>query len=339
MALDAERRAGLLSAKLSALVSRRWPDEPSSPATEAGSFPGGATIRRGSVGWVLVDDEPVRALGPALAWAGQHQVDEVHVLVEQHAGILARRAEAFRVPPSVWQIDRTELAPATPVEVAEPIIPSSQARAAAELLSEHGLDVAVEHGEITGEILGLEVARVVVTDDGRAHVEVGVGRHDREAFAMMHAGLDPHDALRTVIATVSTHRRPGAEPHPLNRLAPSRWLRSTLVAEPARVGASELFPVEGMLPRASVKESRPEGAVGVDVAGEPIVVVTSTGIDLDLIPTAADLRTAYAPTARLILVVPERDAHPVTRALAASLARPADLVGVAGDWRHGGPLP
>lgn len=38
----------------------------------------------------------------------------------------------------------------------------------------------VEGGELMGELLGLEVARVVVGDDGSAHVEAGVGRFDRE---------------------------------------------------------------------------------------------------------------------------------------------------------------
>jgi hypothetical protein len=63
------------------------------------------------------------------------------------------------------------------------------------------------------------------------------------------------------------------------------------------------------------------------------VAVASTGIDLDLLPTAADLRLAHAPSARLVVVVPERDAHPVTRALASSLVDPAEVVALPGDWR------
>ena len=46
-------------------------------------------------------------------------------------------------------------------------------------------------------------------------------------------------------------------------------------------------------------------------------------------PFAADARDALGgPDARLVLAVPERDAHPVTRALAARLAVPADVVAV-----------
>ncbi len=82
-----------------------------------------------------------------------------------------------------------------------------------------------------------------------------------------------------------------------------------------------------------MKDTTPEAAVGVDEAGRAIVVVTSTGIDLDLVPTAADLRSAHAPSARLVLVMPERDAHPVTRALASALVDPAEVVALPGDWR------
>ena len=57
------------------------------------------------------------------------------------------------------------------------------------------------------------------------------------------------------------------------------------------------------------------------------------GIDLDLVPSAADSRLALDPDADLVVVVPERDAHPVTQALCRRLARPAELVALAGDWR------
>jgi hypothetical protein len=63
------------------------------------------------------------------------------------------------------------------------------------------------------------------------------------------------------------------------------------------------------------------------------VVVFSVGIDLDLVPAAADARLALDPDARLLLVVPERDEHPTTRALASSLRAPAEIVTVSRDWR------
>jgi len=53
----------------------------------------------------------------------------------------------------------------------------------------------------------------------------------------------------------------------------------------------------------------------------------------DAVPAAADARLLLAPDADLLVVVPERDAHPVTQALAARLTRPAEVVALPGDWR------
>jgi hypothetical protein len=64
-----------------------------------------------------------------------------------------------------------------------------------------------------------------------------------------------------------------------------------------------------------------------------VVVVCSVGVDLDLVPAAADARLALDPLAALVLVVPERDDHPVTRSLAERLTRPATIETISGDWR------
>ena len=313
-------------------MAQQWGPPDAGVEAVASTFAGGATERRGPVGWVLVDERPERGLGPALAWARQQGVSDLHVVVDSGAGVLARRALAFRRPPTIWQAEGRALALASPAPYPPPVPPSERAEQAAEPLRSQGIDVVVEHGEIFGEVRGLEVARVVHDDQG-SHLEVGVGRHDREAFAMLHAELTPDDALARVVATVEQHRRPGAPSHPLNRLAPERWLRARLLAEPALVGAAELWAVETTVPRTSVKEAAAAAALGRRTDGEALVVVCSTGIDLDLVPAAADTRGAWAPEARLVLALPERDAHPVTRALAAALVEPAQVLTLAGEWQ------
>ena len=54
---------------------------------------------------MLIDPASERALGPALAWANRAGVGELHLLVEDHAADLARRASAFSARPTVWQIE------------------------------------------------------------------------------------------------------------------------------------------------------------------------------------------------------------------------------------------
>ena len=201
------------------------------------------------------------------------------------------------------------------------------------MLGDAGVDVVIEHGRIHGEIRGLEIARVVVDDEGAARVEVGVGRHDREAFTMVHGTLPTVEALASVIASVEAVRHPGAEPHPLRQLAAESWLRWRLIDDPALVGLRELRAAESTIARESLDEGGATIAVGRDHAGNDVVVACSVGIDLDLVPSAADARLALAPESPLVIVLPERDLHPATRQLAASLRRAAMFITVAGDWR------
>jgi hypothetical protein len=63
-------------------------------------------------------------------------------------------------------------------------------------------------------------------------------------------------------------------------------------------------------------------------------VVCSIGIDVDLVPAAADVRLTDGREARLVLVLPAADDHPLIRDLAAALADPAEVVVVPGDWRR-----
>jgi len=331
MSLDPERRRAALAAKLAALVDQRWPPgltgERDSSTNQAG-----ATRRDGSTGWVLLDGHPERGLGAAMGWARQQDVDDLHVLADEQADVLARRAAPFAHPPTIWRVEGRELVEAVPAPFPATLVPSPEADAAADLLRDAGIEVVVEHGVITGEVEGLEVARVVVDERG-ARVEVGVGRHDREAFALLHGEVPTAEALASVVDTVRGFRRAGAAPHPLNRLGAERWLRSRVIADPSLVGATELVAVEGTLPRDGVKDVMAAAAVGSALDGAPVVAVASVGIDLDLVPTAADVRSRLAPGARLVLVLPERDAHATTRALADALADPAAIVTRPGDWR------
>lgn len=334
--MSAPARPDLLGAKLRGLVAAQIGDAPRTSV----ELPGGAGLVDGASAWVLLDASPVRSFGAALVWAARQGAGEVHLVLDDaaDAGALARRAGCFDPAPTVWVVDGTRLRPAAPAPVPVPKV-APPAPALAELLVDADLEVVVEDGIVRGEVLGLEVARIVHghTSTGipieEPFLEVGVGHADRELTAMLHGALSPVDQLARVIEIVREHRRPGAERHPLNQLAPERWLRARLVADPSRIGLIRLRPSEPALPRPNLRDRAVALAVGEDPAGRPVVVACSVGVDLDLVPAAADARLATAPAARLLLVVPERDAHAVTRDLAARLVHPAELVAVADDWR------
>ena len=337
-AVEPDRRHALLAAKLTALVTAGWgAPEPAQPRA-AVPFPGGAGLRAGTTGWLLVEEAPARALGPALLWAGRAGVDRLHLLVEAGAGGLARRATAFTRAPEVWQVQGRSVARAAP----EPVGPAPRLTAEVTAWADHlraaGAEPVVEGGVLTGEVLGLEVARVVTDGEG-SRLEVGVGKHDRHVQRVMGGDVPTDAALAAAVAAVREHRRAGAPHHPLNRLASERWLRALLVDRPAHVGAVHLVPVPSPIVRDDLRQHVPAPAAGVDDEGRPLLVVCSTGIDLDLVPTAADARLADGRGPRLVLVVPERDDHPVHRTLSGLLVEPAEVRTVPDDWRSLASLP
>jgi len=340
VSLDPEQRGRLLAAKLVALIDERR--GPGGPRPVVTPLPGGAGARlEGSHGraerWVLVDAVGGLSFGAALAWATREPVDGITLLVDgAPAGSLARRAQLFDLPVEVLRVDGRALTPAapSPVSVGDEVPPS--ALELIDLLVEAGAEVVVEHGTVRGEVRGLEIARVVVADDG-ARLEVGVGRHDREAFAMVHGNRPTHEALASVIATVAAERVPGRPTHPLNRLAGERWMRRWVIEHPEVVGAVGLEAVASTTDRESLQDRASAVAVGRSLDGGPLVVACSVGADLDLVPAAADARAVHAPEAELVLALPSRDAHAVTRRLAAALHRPARLVDVEEPWRADAP--
>jgi hypothetical protein len=271
---------------------------------------------------VLAETETAAALGKAMAWARQQGVDELHVLAEDDAGVLARQAALFVDPPTVWWLHGTELH-ATDPEPLPPVTHPPDPGEFGPLLEGVGLEIVPEHDHVAGELRGLEVARVA-----HGHLEVGVGEADRELTAMLHGDLAPADALDRVVSIVNEHRQPDAPRHPLNQLVPERWLRWTLRNDPARIGLDVLLPAPSPRPRTGLRERDIACARSSDA-----VVVCSVGVALDLVPAAAEARLLLDPDARLLLAVPERDDHPVTRALAAQLRSPAEVVAVSGDWR------
>ena len=253
--------------------------------------------------------------------------------MDAESGPLARRAAAFASPPTVWRIDGTTLTVAEP----DPLPPEPpldpMVAPLADVIRSGGAEPVVERGVLRGEVLGLEVARAVVDADGPV-LEVGVGKHDRQAQGMIHTDVPTAHALARAVAMVEGHRRAGAPHHPYNQLAPERWLRARAVADPAMVGAAELTPVPSPVEVDDLRKPAPAPASGVDAEGRPLLAVFSTGVDVDLVPAAADARIADGRNPRLVIVVPERDDHPYLRSLAGALREPAEVMTVPDDWRH-----
>ena len=171
----------------------------------------------------------------------------------------------------------------------------------AQLLVDADLEVVVEEGIVRGEVNGLEVARIVhgATSTGipldAPMLEVGVGHADRELTAMLHGALSPVDQLARVCEIVRDHRRLGAERHPLNQMAPERWLRARLVADPSRIDLVRLASIAPAVARPNLRDTAVAMARGESASGETVIVACSVGVDLELVPAAADARLQLGP--------------------------------------------
>ena len=330
MTIDPQRRRALLGIKLAALVRDHAGEAP----VVLGTLAGGAALTRaakaGVDAWVLADDRPERFLGPAMLWARRAGAGHIHLLVEESAGLLARRAAQFTYPPTVWQIDGRAIHPAEPTVATPSGPPPDRVMLFVELIRAAGAEPVVEHGVLVGEVAGLEVCRALIDPFlDVARLEVGVGAHDREAFLIMHGDVPTEAALADVVRHVAQHRRPGARAHPLNRLGAERLLRARLITDPSSLGLHDLVAAPPPVPRTNLKDPVPCIALARDDHERPVVVAFSSGIDLDLVPFAADARVALGlDDHELLLAVPARDAHAATAELAARLRRPARIVGI-----------
>ncbi|MEY3615667.1 MAG: hypothetical protein RLZZ518_668 [Actinomycetota bacterium] len=281
---------------------------------------------------VAESESRISALGAVLAWRARAQlgpqeasITNIKLLDSTTPEITARRAAYFSLPIDVLDVRGGAAVVARRAEHPAVVQPSADHLMQVGMFTDAGAEVVVEHGVVTAEVAGLQVARVV-DEDGQAITRIGVGMHDQEMFKMLHGGIATADQLRGVVRTVREHRRSGAASHPLNLLAPERALRARFVAEPDRIGLRVLTLAEPPIPRSNVKDTVPCCAIGVDERGGSVVAVFVAGVDLDAVPFAADARGRLAPEARLLIVAEPRNIVPLQKRIAALLTQPAEFI-------------
>ncbi len=346
MSLDEEARRGLLAAKALGIARSLGMVPAGKPQPLLG---GAATVLEDGSGLVLVQREPERAVGAALAWSLRHGVTSTTCVIDvgvdgrpqrAAAEVAAAKAAAMASPPAVMVVvgSTVESVGAAALPAPGPYQPASAAASRLEDAAAAQADVVVhEDGAMTFEVLGLEVARVAV--DGT--MAVGAGRHDREATSELYGDQPPREALVRAAEVVRQRRRPDAPPGPATMLQRERWLRHALVAAPALLDQAgqagptgPLVPVADPRPPVDLRRPRPAGAAA---GGGRVLVVCSAGVDLDLVPTAAWLRSWATPAADgVVLAVPSGDDQPILRDMAQLLPVPATVVALSPPWEDAG---
>lgn len=332
MTLSTEQRAQLLCAKLTAL-SRENLQFDAQPEVRGALAVAHANGRAA----VLMENSGAADIGAAFLWAQRVDAQQVDIFTDDNAGLMARLAQYFVTPSTVWQVAGPTATPATPQAFGERLVAPPVHAELLDILTEAGCEVVVEHGVYRGEINGLEVARLVkwptsTGGDGEYHIEVGVGRFDRDATAAVHADTPPTELLESTISLIKTHRQAGAIGHPVQYLARSRWLRAELILDPSAVGLQDLQAADMTSEATGIKDDHPSAAIGLSADGARAVLVCSTGVDLSLAARAGDTRAFHDESADLHIAVPERDATTVTRTLATLLKDPATVHPISVDW-------
>jgi hypothetical protein len=334
---DREQRSRLLSVKLRALVREHLLLSKDASRTDdvegvVDAFALGTSFVQPDATWLYVDGDAVRSLGPSLAWAlNRHagsdlQTHSINLVVERDSGVLARRASLFDVPIYVWHVNERSLLPAIEEQPLGHTAPDPRHLEFASVIEQAGAQVVVEHGVVAGEVLGLEICRVVDDEySGEVRLDVGMGVHDREAFALIHGNLPTEKALRSVIDTVHQHRKKGAPMHPFNTFSAERLLRARCIENPQLAGLVSLQPAEPPVIRKNVKDPVPCVALGHDEAGREVVVTFTYGVDLDAVPFAVDAAHRISDNARIMVAVREKDVVAPMMKLGVLAHRPVEL--------------
>ncbi len=344
--MQSDQRERLLAAKLAGLVRSQSGADPvaSQPGGEPESRPelkGALTVlQRGSAVFGLIERGEPGPVASAVLWARRSGCDRLRLFVDDDASTAARFASYFVngvEPTVVMQVDGASARVAAQAPVPAPAVAPELPEELIGYLQSQQLEVVVEHGVVRGELLGLEVARLVRWPashggDDELHLEAGVGRFDRDAVAAVNADISPQDALARTVDMVRKYRYPGAPVHPLQLLNRERWLRATLIREPKRIGAARLAAVAMTTEADGMRDPHPAAAFGERTDGRAVLVVCSTGIDMAAVPLAADLRASLDPSADLVIAVPARDHHRATVELAGLLEGRVEVVGTEVDW-------
>ena len=322
MALESDQRRRLEAVRLASALSRRGVD---ATGVIDSTSPIGPAAIAGRVGWIVAVEHEHHALAVAQLWAASHDVGNLNLVVDANPTVVARRARYFTRETTIWSyVDNVLVEQSASSHEANKGVPASHEHFAS-LIADCGVDVVREHGVLSGEVLGLEVCRVVDdhSESSGVRLEIGVGVHDRETFRLVHGAVATGEQLMDVARTVSKIRNDPAAQHPLARLALERRLRSRLLSRPDLVGASRLVAAEPPVARANVKDSVPCIATGERADGTPLVVACTAIADLDVVSFGADARDRLDDGADLVVVSMPGNVTQSIRRLGEMLKRPA----------------
>ncbi|MEM8708608.1 MAG: hypothetical protein AAGE98_19250 [Actinomycetota bacterium] len=332
MSLDPARRAGLERARAAAIARDHFELDAELDSVSLDAAPFGVVVASEAHAVVVSSADELGLLGGVLVWLDRNPRSRADLVVEHHAGVQARRAQVLAPELTVHALDGAAVGPATADPITDPHPVADDIAPLVALIERSGAQAVIEDGIVRAEVAGLEVGRVV-DGPGGSVLEVGVGRFDREAGALLHADRPIEPTLVDTIEQVRGHRTSGAPLHAVNRIGRERWLRDRVRRDPAIAGIDAPVLVEPIPPRTSLLEPSAAALLG-DVDGRSVLVVCSVGVELGLVPATADLVSRHAPD-EVRFVLPARDRLPYLERLAQRLRVPVSFADIDVPWAVG----
>ncbi len=322
--IDVERRAELNQAKLNVLLKNTFPDEVFEPIYSNSS----SIYSNGKQRFLYAPEQRVSPL--AIALATETNELQTNLVVDNSEPVLLQQTHGLNAEIILWIIDDDRVVQHPDSAIEERTEINVLGEDFKELLKASGCDVVQEHGVLKGEIKGLEVARVVINDEGQQVLQVGVGAYDQEAHKILDSQQTPEEKLFRVISQVMEYRNQKSEPHPLNRVARAKWMITEIVTSPKNFGLEEVQSLSMLEEVDTVTENHPAAAIGRTGAGS-VLIVASSGIDLQTIPVAAGLLASTGAEEVWIALSP-KDRHPAIINSARYLKAPSRFIEINEPW-------
>jgi len=322
--IDSERRSELNQRKLESLLRVTFPDS----TFEQVKTQSGALRSNNKNQYLYAPNEKVSPLALALTFLEKGTA--IHIILDEPDPLLTHQAMGLHTDCTFWVVEKDQLIPHPEGKTGErpekPVVNET----AMSLLIENGCDVIREHDVIKGEIKGLEVARIIKDFDNLSNMQIGVGHYDQEAHKLVDWGESPNEKLARVVSEVRQYRNKEAQPHPLNRVARSKWLISEMIASPKIVGLEEIRHLPTPESTKAITETAPAAALG-KIGDKVILIVASVGVDLKAVPIASGLSVATEPD-EIWMVLPEKDKHPALLRQAEHLKTPVHFKTAEEPW-------
>lgn len=319
-------------------------------------FPAGAALLRPDGLWILVDKPGPGVVGGAVVLAHRSTATALTLIFNDASA--AREAATlcapFALDITVCTAHELDLRPVLVDEapIIDRLAPSDAVLDAfAEEFVACGAEPVRTDASLVGEVLGLEVGRVVIDfDNTQARIEVGVGHNDREARIQQGVWFDislgvaahtpgtPDDQatrlelvdLERTVEHIASIRVKDAHPQPATLLARAAWLRHSACSDSSALDLDDLRPVR---PGAERGLNLDDVAFAIGSRQNmPVLAAFATGTRLDSLPLTASIRDRHVPTTPWLLCLAEGPGTALMVDLAGQLRVPPTVHVLRAPW-------